>query len=122
MNLVLSGGGINGIAYISLIKMMYNDPRFFVEIHQQKSSQYTQATGIRQGCPLSPCLFVAVTDSLPYRTHGLETLLGAFDAAGGSGLRGSRGSCSRSTRHCLCRPQALQGRLSELLLYCWANW
>ena len=41
------------------IKMLYTSPRFRVTNSFGTSQTYTQHTGIRQGCPLSPYLFVA---------------------------------------------------------------
>ena len=39
---------------ISLIKQLYKNPTFFVEIEGEASDIAKQENGIRQGCPLSP--------------------------------------------------------------------
>jgi len=44
---------------IEAIAMLYREPRFQVVNRFSKSAQYRQHSGIRQGCPLSPYLFVA---------------------------------------------------------------
>ena len=45
---------------IELLESLYAAPEFFVEVEGVKSKTATQSTGIRQGCPLSPYLFVMV--------------------------------------------------------------
>ena len=45
-------------AFQDIIKALYKNPRFYVEIDGVKSRTARQETGIRQGCPLSPDLFV----------------------------------------------------------------
>ena len=42
---------------INIVKMLYKDTRFMIEIEGTQSKLGKQKTGIRQGCPLSPYLF-----------------------------------------------------------------
>ena len=49
---------------INAIKMLYNEPTFTVNINGGKSKQKKQNTGIRQGCPLSPYLFLIVMTAI----------------------------------------------------------
>ena len=60
-----------------VIKGMYKNPQFCVEVEGIKSSTARQNTGIRQGCPLSPYLLFAVipkiTDTL---RKGLKSPVG----------------------------------------------
>ena len=43
-----------------VIRNLYRAPTFEVEVEGNQSNTYTQDRGIRQGCPLSPYLFVIV--------------------------------------------------------------
>ena len=45
-------------AMLAAIKALYNKPEFQVSHKHQNSSWMSQRTGIRQGCPLSPYLFI----------------------------------------------------------------
>jgi hypothetical protein len=46
--------------FVTTVKALYQSPNFFVEDEYGASSLKTQNTGIRQGCPLSPYLFLLV--------------------------------------------------------------
>ena len=50
--------------YVDLIGKLYEDPQFVVSIEGKKSSSRKQKSGIRQGCPLSPYLFVVLMDTI----------------------------------------------------------
>ena len=54
---------------ISLVKMLYKDTRFKVEIEGESSEWMKQETGIRQGCPLSPYLFLIVMTVMFHDVH-----------------------------------------------------
>ena len=43
-----------------MVKAMYTCPSFRVEVEGISSAWYQQSSGIRQGCPLSPYLFLLV--------------------------------------------------------------
>mgnify|MGYP001469086900 CR=1 FL=1 len=43
-----------------MVRALYKAPKFVVRIEDSISNWYVQGSGIRQGCPLSPYLFVLV--------------------------------------------------------------
>ena len=45
---------------VRVIEAMYRNPKFTVKEMGNRSSERRQNSGIRQGCPLSPCLFIIV--------------------------------------------------------------
>ena len=60
--------------YISRIKELYRQPTFKVAMEGKESSQIQQQTGIRQGCPLSPYLFLIVMTWLFHDIHRNDQL------------------------------------------------
>ena len=57
--------------YTDVINNCYMNPAFFVRYNFWKSENRKQITGIRQGCPLSPYLFVMVMSCIDHdiRSH-----------------------------------------------------
>jgi hypothetical protein len=54
---------------INVIKAMYKKPCFKVEMEGETSQWHNQETGIRQGCPLSPYLFLIVMTVMFHDIH-----------------------------------------------------
>eukprot|EP00975_Prorocentrum_lima_P035630 7489386-Prorocentrum_lima.AAC.1 len=52
-----------------LIEALYAHPRFCAMMHGERSEYLVQSTGIRQGCPLSPYLFLFVMTVLFEDVH-----------------------------------------------------
>ena len=48
------------LKFRNLIKHIYKEPKFYMELQGQQSKEYTQETGIKQGRQLSPYLFIIV--------------------------------------------------------------
>ena len=56
-----------------IIKALYAKPLFRVETDGVESKWYEQKTGIRQGCPLSPYLFLIVMTVMFHDVHSLDS-------------------------------------------------
>eukprot|EP00973_Karenia_brevis_P042194 5841999-Karenia_brevis.AAC.1 len=54
---------------VEVIKILYESPTFELEINGVKSTRKRQKRGSRQGCPLSPYLFVILTTTLFHDVH-----------------------------------------------------
>ena len=62
------------IKLISLIKQLYKNPVYKVEIDGYTSNWHKQHTGIRQGCPFSPYLFLIIMTVIFHDIHTDEKL------------------------------------------------
>jgi hypothetical protein len=58
---------------INVIRSLYDKPQFKVEVDGRTSEWKEQQTGIRQGCPLSPYLFLIVMTVLFHDVHEGDT-------------------------------------------------
>ena len=54
---------------VKAVESIYENPEFIVEINGKQSNAKKQKRGIRQGCPLSPYLFVLVMTALMHDVH-----------------------------------------------------
>ena len=57
------------IKYINIVKSIYTKTTFNIKMEGHTSSWYEQETGIRQGCPLSPYLFLIIMTTLFHDIH-----------------------------------------------------
>ena len=54
---------------VKIIESFYKNPRFRIRDREGKSTYRRQAAGIRQGCPLSPYLFICLMTVIFYDIH-----------------------------------------------------
>ena len=54
---------------LNVIRSFYKNPQFRIKDNEGKSTYRRQNTGIRQGCPLSPYLFVLLMTVLIHDVH-----------------------------------------------------
>jgi hypothetical protein len=57
------------------VRSLYKDPTFYVHLEGRSSNMMPQKTGIRQGCPLSPYLFIIVMSVMYHDVHANHRLL-----------------------------------------------
>ena len=57
---------------VNFVAQMYKHPQFRIEVDGVSSRWYTQSSGIRQGCPLSPYLFLIIMTVIFHDIHEKE--------------------------------------------------
>ena len=64
---------------INLVKALYRNPTFTVEQEGIVSDKHLQHTGIRQGCPMSPYLFILVMNAIFHDIEKFPILPSEFE-------------------------------------------
>ena len=59
---------------VSVIRSFYVNPQFRIKDNQGNSQYYKQRAGIRQGCPLSPYLFILLMTVIFHDVHSDKQL------------------------------------------------
>ena len=63
----------------SIIKMFYKNPTFKMEENGKESAWHKQQSGIRQGCPLSPYLFLIIMTVIFHDVYNSEGIKEKMD-------------------------------------------
>ena len=64
---------------LKILQKFYENPRFRIKDRQGKSSWRKQRAGIRQGCPLSPYLFLVIMTVMFHDIHENQDLRKALE-------------------------------------------
>ena len=101
---------------LGVIKALYQKTRFQVDVDGVKSKTARQNTGIIQGCPLSPYLFIMVMDRNDIRNHPLhhEATQREYE-----GIKRDRWDSKIILRTIICRRHtAMRGQFQKIRPYC----
>lgn len=65
-----------GERFINIIQQIYTRQRAFIWINDQKTQEFEIKRGVRQGCPLSPLLFISAIEILMLAINHNDKLIG----------------------------------------------
>jgi hypothetical protein len=89
---------------IQLIETLYEDVMAVIEVNDELTTEMTTGGGVRQGCPLSPFLFICILELMAIAVRNNKHVQGIAEPVSGKEDKISLFADDSAT--CLGKPQA----------------